>query len=96
VHGLELPTVKFQVSSSQAVLETVEFDEPAFTKRNAKMLSAKVPNAFDLEGIIQTEPFYFAWEKQGSPQLERRVLNRIKGLSTRHNSRVERVRLKLS
>jgi hypothetical protein len=61
VHGLELPTVKLQVSRSQAVLETVKFDEPAITKRNTKMLPTQVPCAFELEGIIQIEPFYFAW-----------------------------------
>jgi len=56
----ELPTVKLQIMDIRAVLETVEFDEPAFTKRNPKMLTAQVPHAFELEGIIQIEPFYFA------------------------------------
>jgi hypothetical protein len=61
VHGLEPPTVILQVSAAvQAVLETVKFDEPAVTKRHTKMFSAKVPDVFDLEGIIQIEPFYFA------------------------------------
>jgi hypothetical protein len=40
VLGLEFPTVIFQVMDVQAVLELVEFDKPAFTERNAKMLSA--------------------------------------------------------
>jgi hypothetical protein len=43
-----------------SVLETVEFDEPAFTERNTGMLPAQVPEDFDLEGIIQIGPFYFA------------------------------------
>lgn len=61
VHGLELPTVKLHISYSQAILETVELDELAVTERNAEMLAAQVPDAFKLEGIIQIEPFYFAW-----------------------------------
>jgi hypothetical protein len=61
VHRLEFPTVKLQVVGIQAVLETVEFDELAVTERNSKMFSAQVPDAFELEGIIQIEPFYFAW-----------------------------------
>jgi hypothetical protein len=61
VHGLKFPTVEFQIMGIQAVLETVEFDEPAFTERNSEMLPAQVPDAFHLEGIIQIEPFYFAW-----------------------------------
>jgi len=52
----------------QAILEAVKFDEPAFTERNAEMLSAKVPSAFDLEGIIQIEPSNFFRWKQGSPR----------------------------
>jgi hypothetical protein len=35
-----------------AILELVEFDEPAFTERNAEMLSAKVPETRQLEGTI--------------------------------------------
>jgi ABC-type transport system involved in cytochrome c biogenesis ATPase subunit len=45
----------------RVIARALKFDEPAVTKRNPKMLPAKVPNAFDLEGIIQIEPFYFAW-----------------------------------
>jgi hypothetical protein len=52
VHGLELPTVKFQIMRVQAVLETVELDEPAFTKRDPKMFSAQVPETRHLERII--------------------------------------------
>jgi hypothetical protein len=48
----ELPTVKLQVSRSQAVLETVELDEPAFTKRNAEMFPTQVPETRHLERII--------------------------------------------
>lgn len=53
--GLEFPTVIFQVMDVQAVLELVEFDESAFTERNTEMLPAQVPDAFQLEGIIQIE-----------------------------------------
>jgi hypothetical protein len=61
VHGFELPTVELQIMGVQAILETVEFDEPAFTERNTKMLPTHVPETGHLEGIIHIEPFYFAW-----------------------------------
>jgi hypothetical protein len=38
VHRLELPTTELKIMGVQAVLETVEFDEPASTERNAEML----------------------------------------------------------
>jgi hypothetical protein len=52
VHGLKLPTVEFQIIGIQAILETVELDEPALAKRNPKMLSAQVPETRHLERII--------------------------------------------
>jgi hypothetical protein len=52
VTRLQLPTVKLQVSRSQAVLETVEFDEPAVTKRSTKMLSAEIPDAGHSQRVI--------------------------------------------
>jgi hypothetical protein len=61
VHGLELPTVEFQIMDVQAVLKTVKLDEPASTERNTKMLPAHVPDTRHFEGIIQIEPFGFAW-----------------------------------
>ena len=56
---LEFPTIIFQVMDVQAVLEAVKFNEPAFAERNAEMLTAQVPDAFNLEGIIQIEPSNF-------------------------------------
>jgi hypothetical protein len=54
----EFPTVKLQVFATvQAVLETVEFDEPAFTERNSKVLPAQVPETRHSEGNIQIESF---------------------------------------
>jgi len=46
---------------AQAVLETVEFDESAFTKRNPKMLAAQVPCFLGLDAMIQMEPLCLAW-----------------------------------
>jgi hypothetical protein len=36
MHGLELPTVKLQVSNAQAVFKLVELDEPAITQQTRK------------------------------------------------------------
>jgi hypothetical protein len=58
VHGLELPTVELQIMGVQAVLETVKLDETAFTEPTPEVLPAETGQ---FEGIIQIEPFYFAW-----------------------------------
>jgi|GEM_PF-6662502 len=56
---LELPTIKLQVSAIvQAVLETVQLHESAFTKRDTEMFPAQLPDAGYLKWIIHVEPFY--------------------------------------
>jgi hypothetical protein len=50
---LEFPTVKLRIPAIVlAVLETVESNRPAFVKRNAKTLAAKVPKTRHSEPII--------------------------------------------
>jgi len=86
VHGLELPTVKLEIMNVQAVLELVEFDEPALSRGYSKVFSCEVPLAWNGEGTVHVEPFYLPFSQHGSPnpKRNRRLLTDKKTLSTRH------------